>query len=109
MQELKPKKITRPEPKLLSIIWNDGLETVIELKRLRDNCPCAQCTTGDKGKSKFDEWVESSLKDEKYKLQEIKLIGNYALRPVWADGHDVGLYRWEHLREVCEKNNISKS
>ena len=106
MQEFKPKKISRPDSTKLSILWNDGLETTIDLSVLRDNCPCAQCTTGDKGKSKLNIWVENSLKDLRNKLLELKPVGNYAVRPVWGDGHEIGIYRWEHLREISEINLI---
>lgn len=107
-QEIKPKKIEKIEQDLLKIIWSDGLETQIELSVLRDNCPCAQCTTGDKGKSRLAQFVENSLKEQRNKLLEIKVIGNYAILPVWGDGHDIGIYRWEHLRELCVVNNKLK-
>jgi len=34
---------------------------------------------------------------------DLKLIpvGNYALRFVWDDGHDAGIYSWERLRLMC--------
>lgn len=108
-KDIKPKKIEKIEPDLLKIIWSDGLETKIELSILRDNCPCAQCTTGEKGKSRLAQFVENSLKEQRNKLMEIKTIGNYAILPVWGDGHDIGIYRWEHLREICVVNNIIKN
>lgn len=108
MQELKPKKISRPDSTKLSILWNDGLESTLVLSVLRDNCPCAQCTTGDKGKSKLNKLVENSLREFKYNLKELKPVGNYAVKPVWGDGHEIGIYRWEHLRQLCENNSINE-
>ena len=34
-------------------------------------------------------------------LQAIEPVGRYALRPVWRDGHDTGLFTYEYLRELC--------
>ena len=38
---------------------------------------------------------------EKYVLQSAEMVGNYALKFVWGDGHGEGLYVWEHLRSLC--------
>jgi len=103
---MKAKKINRINDKL-NFEWENGSSCIISLKHLRDNCPCAQCTSGEKGLSKFDIWLQSSLSEFRYKLEKIELVGNYAIRLIWADGHDVGIYRWEYLLELCEnyKNN----
>ena len=29
-----------------------------------------------------------------------ELVGNYAIRVSFSDGHDTGLYSWEYLREI---------
>ena len=29
-------------------------------------------------------------------------VGNYALKLVFDDGHDSGIYTWEYLRELCD-------
>jgi DUF971 family protein len=109
MKELKPKKISRNEKSRLNIIWNDGFETEISLKDLRDNCPCALCKEGNTKKSKFDEWVEGTLKEKRNILMEIEPIGNYALKLKWGDGHDSGLYRYEYLRGICERYNLKSA
>jgi DUF971 family protein len=28
-------------------------------------------------------------------------VGNYAVRIHWSDGHNSGIYSWEHLRKIC--------
>ena len=33
-------------------------------------------------------------------IQEMNLVGNYALKILWSDGHDTGLYTWELLRKL---------
>jgi len=34
-------------------------------------------------------------------LLSIEVVGNYALLPVWADGHRYGIYTWDYLRRLC--------
>lgn len=31
----------------------------------------------------------------------ITLVGAYAIRVAWSDGHDTGIYTYEWLRSVC--------
>lgn len=33
-------------------------------------------------------------------IQEIEAVGNYAVRLVFDDGHDSGLYAWEYLEDL---------
>src|SRR3989304_5016230 len=34
-------------------------------------------------------------------LVSLEAVGNYALLPVWADGHRYGIYSWDMLRRLC--------
>lgn len=36
------------------------------------------------------------------KLTGVEPVGRYALKLVYSDGHDSGLYTWDYLRELCE-------
>jgi DUF971 family protein len=36
-----------------------------------------------------------------YELVGADLVGNYALQPIWADGHKFGIYTWDFLRGLC--------
>lgn len=35
------------------------------------------------------------------KMNAIEPVGTYALKISWSDGHDTGLYSYDHLREIC--------
>jgi DUF971 family protein len=43
---------------------------------------------------------EKPLTARAIELVRIDRVGGYAVRPVWADGHDAGLYSFEYLRQV---------
>ena len=34
-------------------------------------------------------------------IKGIEPVGHYAIRPVFSDGHDSGIYSWELLHEFC--------
>ncbi len=102
-----PKKISRVNKNLLQFDWNDGLSTVISVKTFRKECPCAEC----KGESIAGKVVSlpkiEILKPGQYELKQILPVGNYAITAIWGDGHDSGIYDWDYLREICEKNALT--
>lgn len=38
------------------------------------------------------------------RVERLELVGNYALRPVFSDGHDSGLYSWELLYRFTQQH-----
>jgi DUF971 family protein len=36
-------------------------------------------------------------------LESISSVGNYAISPRWADGHETGIYTFEYLRTLSEQ------
>ncbi len=38
-------------------------------------------------------------------IESIEPVGHYALRPTFSDGHSTGIYSWEYLRELCERQD----
>ncbi|MBS1148351.1 MAG: hypothetical protein H6Q89_49 [Myxococcaceae bacterium] len=84
------------DQKNLALKWDDGLQTQVTARRLRQNCPCAECVEEWSGKRTFD--------PEKIPLEtkiiEIEPVGNYALTFTFGDLHRVGIFNWKHLREL---------
>ncbi len=86
----------------IEIQWTDGHCGLVSLGTLRDMCPCAGCA----GESILFESYSPPEPDRKapgrYELKAASPVGNYALKIVWGDGHELGIYSWEHLRSLCE-------
>ncbi len=97
-------KITLLSPAELSIKWDDGHNTVISLKTLRDQCPCAGCR-GETVLLKTYEPAKQPDLPGKYTLAGIQQVGHYAVQISWKDGHSTGIYTWEILRDLCECND----
>ena len=39
------------------------------------------------------------------KIKELRPVGNYAVRIVFDDGHDTGLYTWSYLQTLHEERD----
>lgn len=100
-------KLKQTSPTEIELSWNDGHESRITLNVLRDSCPCAGC----KGETVlFRTYVPPEADTStpgRYELKGAALVGNYAVKFSWGDGHDVGMYTWEHLRSLCECNECA--
>lgn len=88
-----------------NIKFDDGFETNIPARTLRENCPCAGC----KGEEVlFHRYVPTSpipLTLKSFELEKAEMVGNYAIQFYWKDGHNAGLYNWEYLREISDKTS----
>ena len=83
------------EDRLLRILWDDDLLADYPLSYLRGWCPCAACQ-GHSGERHF-------IKVDNPQLSAVNMVGNYALSPRWADGHETGIYTFEYLRTLSEQ------
>jgi len=102
---MKPTAITaNREQKQLTVVWDDGHTSTYAFTLLRAGCPCAECRGGhDKMGDTPDLTVfTTELPDTPaIHLKTIVPVGSYGIAPVWEDGHDAGIYRWEYLRALC--------
>jgi ATP-binding protein involved in chromosome partitioning len=73
--------------------WSDGTARRYAVYELRVNCTCAQCKDEWSGKRLLD---PRSISPEVYPKQIVP-VGRYALQFQWSDGHDTGIYSFEHL------------
>lgn len=85
----------RREQLLLSVRWGDETRDY-PFALLRGACQCAHCV---------DEWTGQQLLDTStippdITIDNMELVGNYALRIHWSDGHRSGLTTWRQLREL---------
>ena len=102
---MKPTTITADrEKKELSVTWEDGHASLYPFSLLRLGCPCAECRGGhDKMGDMPDPLIfrQELVDSPATRLKTIVPVGAYAITPVWEDGHDAGIFRWEYLRALC--------
>lgn len=96
---MKPVNIKVKEKTKLLIHWDDGSDSEISLKKMRDKCPCATCVAGREKQSKS--FIPIYL-DSQIKVAQINPVGSYAISIVWKDGHNTGIYEYPFLRQLSE-------
>lgn len=87
---------------LMLFKWGDGLESYINLKILREKCPCADCEGEKDVFGNIYTGRTNPINENSFLLKGIQPVGYYALRPFWNDGHHSGIYSFEFLRTLCE-------
>ena len=102
---MKPVSISaNREKKELVVLWDDDHTSLYSFSLLRAGCPCAECRGGHANMSDMPvpSAFEADLPDSPAtRLKTILPVGSYAITPVWEDGHDAGIYRWDYLRALC--------
>lgn len=97
-----PKHIDISLSRGMKISWMDGHESQYSLEHLRENCPCATCREAEEAPAATAASNPFQMyKQPKNKLKSAEGVGRYAVRFVWADGHDTGIYSFDLLRDFC--------
>ena len=87
------------------IAWSDGLCVGYPWPLLRTNCPSAGERVARESLPPEDPLAILG-KVPSSELTEVRLVGNYAIGLTWADGHNVGIYTWQLLRELADDDSI---
>lgn len=84
----------------LAIKWSDETESFINLKTLRDKCPCAFCSGEKDVLGNVYKGPKKELSGAAYEALNLEKIGHYAIRIFWGDRHSDGLYTYDMLRKL---------
>lgn len=101
-----PIEIKKLSPTLIFAKWADGFESTIKIKKLRDECPAAD-SREEREKMLDNPLYIPIMKPGRNDLQELSVVGNYAVKPVWGDGHDSGIYTWKIIRDVFTAHKLT--
>jgi len=87
--------------RILEIAFDDGSRFSLPCEYLRVFSPSAEV----RGHGPGQEVLQVGKRD--VEIKEIEPVGNYAVKLAFSDGHDTGLYSWEYLHELGEKQESS--
>jgi DUF971 family protein len=90
--ELKVDK----DKRVLTVSFDDGQSFALPAELLRVLSPSAEV----QGHSPEQRVTVAGKKN--VGITRLEPVGNYAVRIVFSDGHDTGLYVWGYLRELGE-------
>jgi DUF971 family protein len=82
--------------RLLEIKFDNNTECMLSCEFLRVHSPSAEV----KGHGLGQETLQVGKED--VNITAIEPIGNYAVKLVFSDGHDTGLYSWDYLYYLAE-------
>lgn len=83
---------------MMEIDWADGETSLLPHRTLRAYCPCAHCQ-GHEGPIRWFEEGES-LGSDATRIEGLEEVGSYAIKIIWGDEHQTGIYTFRHLREL---------
>ena len=95
MSEPVPREIRlRRAARLLEVSFTDGERFELPFEYLRVHSPSAEV----KGHGPGQEVLV--LGKENVGIKSVEPVGQYAVKLVFDDGHDTGLYTWKYLRQL---------
>jgi len=94
----RPTEITlHQQSKVLDIAFDDGARFELPCEYLRVFSPSAEV----RGHGPGQEVLQVGKKE--VGIREVEPVGMYAVKLVFTDGHDTGIYSWEYLYELGTK------
>ena len=94
---MTPTNITLNQKKRsLEITWPDKQTHQLSCEYLRVSSPSAEVQGHGAGQETLQ------LGKENINISAIEPVGNYAVKLIFDDNHDSGLYSWNYLRELGE-------
>ncbi len=97
-----PRHLDLDRTKGLTIQWRDGSESVYPIAHLRRHSPSAEARELREELERNPLAVLPTTTGSTAPLHAVdaELVGSYALRIRFSDGHDTGLYTWTYLRSI---------
>ncbi|MDO5693196.1 MAG: DUF971 domain-containing protein [Pseudomonadota bacterium] len=87
-----PQKLTvHAKSRVLELAWPDGAHFRIPFELLRIYSPSAEV----QGHGAGQEVLQTGKRE--VDITAIAPVGNYAVQPVFSDGHDSGIFTWDYL------------
>jgi DUF971 family protein len=86
----------------LTIAWNDGVSSYYSIAYLRKHSPSADVKQlrEELAKNPLAILPSGGVSQSQITALGAELVGNYALRIRFSDGHDTGIFSWEYLRKI---------
>ena len=98
----RPTEITlHQQSNVLDVAFDDGRHFELPCEYLRVFSPSAEV----RGHGPGQEVLQAGKKD--VGIRAVEPVGMYAVKLVFTDGHDTGIYSWEYLYDLGEKQDAN--
>jgi DUF971 family protein len=94
----------------VDITWADNHTSHYDFAYLREECPCATCNEkrDQEQQHKHSGAAPAVIPSPalpmfkpKMRAQSATQVGNYAVQISFNDGHNTGIFSYDHLRNIC--------
>ena len=85
--------------RLMEVSFDDGQRFEFSFEFLRVFSPSAEV----RGHGIGQEVLQLGKRD--VEITRVEPVGNYAIKPVFSDGHDSGLYSWDYLYDLGQNHD----
>ena len=83
----------------LEVRYDDGARFQLAFEYLRVYSPSAEV----RGHGPGQEVLQTDKRD--VTISSVEPVGNYAIKPVFSDGHESGIYSWDYLYWLGEQHD----
>jgi len=97
-----PTKLDLKKDKGLTVEWADGSTSYFSIALLRRMSPSAEARElrAEMAKNPLTVLPAGSADSGPLTALSAELVGNYAIRIRFSDGHATGIYSWDYLRSL---------
>ncbi|MEO0588546.1 MAG: DUF971 domain-containing protein, partial [Planctomycetota bacterium] len=105
---LRPEHLDLDRERALTVRWSDGRVSIYPVRYLRKMSPSAEAKQlrEEIAKNPLTVLPSSAVSDGPLRAEAIELVGHYAVRVRFSDGHDTGIYSWRYLREIDPSKSL---
>ena len=102
MTTAPPAKLDLKKDRGLSVEWADGSTSYYAIAYLRKMSPSAEAKQlrEEMAKNPLTVLPSSASSLGPLVAESAEMVGNYAIRIRFSDGHDTGIFSWQYLREI---------
>ena len=94
----KPTEINLHQiSRVLDVAFDDGRHFSLPVEYLRVFSPSAEV----RGHGPGQETLQTGKRE--VAIDDVEQVGHYAIRPRFSDGHDTGIYSWDYLHDLGER------
>jgi len=108
----KPKHLDLQKDKGLTVQWHDGRSSFYPIAYLRRYSPSADMRQlrEEMARNPLTVLPQSAVSHSgPITATGAEMVGNYAIRITFSDGHDTGIYSWDYLREIDPETDDQNS
>lgn len=97
----RPARLDLERDRGLTVEWSDGRRSFYPVAYLRRHSPSADAKTLRESLARNPLTVlPASSGSGPLRAESAELVGNYAIRIEFSDGHRTGIFSWVYLREI---------